>query len=231
MCGFGIGTPNGSLWTIPVELSFYAAIPLIFLIKRNRIVWILIVISYIISIVSNYYLHDFQATRPMLSTYSFSLLPYLHYFIVGAVMYMKWDLIRRFIEGKFLWYFVPFMGLVLCSFFFPEFNVHTEMTIKTLQGVMMNILLALCTISAAFTCKKLVKVLKGNDLSYGIYLYHGLVINVIIEMTDNRFPWLYVVVYIISIVCAWLSWRFVEKPCLNLKNKILGNTRVCARDY
>lgn len=222
--GFGIGTPNGSLWTIPVELTFYAAIPLLFFLKRREVMWMLIAASYILSIVSNYFLHDFQATRPILSTYSFSLLPYLHYFIVGAVMYMLWDKIRCFIEGKFLWYFIPFMGLTLLSVFFPKFNVHTELTIKTLQGVMMNILLALCTISAAFTCKNLVKVLKGNDLSYGIYLYHGLVINVIIEMTDNRSSWLYVVVYILSIVCAWFSWKFVERPCLNLKNRILGNT-------
>ncbi len=222
LSGFGIGTPNGSLWTIPVELTFYATIPLLFLIKRRDVMWMFIVTFYIISIVSNYYLHDFHATRPILSTYSFSLIPYLHYFIVGAVMYMQWDRIRRFIEGKFLWYFVPFMVFVLCSFFFPDFNVHTEMTIKTVQGIMMNILLALCTISAAFTCKNLVKVLKGNDLSYGIYLYHGLVINVIIEMTDNRSPWIYVAVYIISVICAWFSWRYVEKPCLSLKNKILS---------
>lgn len=31
---FGVGTPNGSLWTIFIEFSFYLFIPLLFLIKK-----------------------------------------------------------------------------------------------------------------------------------------------------------------------------------------------------
>lgn len=213
---FGIGTPNGSLWTIPVELTFYLALPLLFNIKKKRILFFSITSLYTLSLVSNFFFHDFQATHAILSVFSFSLLPYLHYFLSGAVMYIMWERIRKYIEGKFFFYFVPFVGLIVCYEFSPSFYVHPEMTIRTLPGVLMNILLALCTISAAFSFKRAARILHGNDLSYGIYLYHGLVINVLIECCDNRSWLMYPAVYIIAIVCGC-----VEKPCLALKKKFI----------
>ena len=218
---FGIGTPNGSLWTIPVELTFYLALPFLFKIKKKNRLFLTITLMYVLSLVSNYLFHDFQATHAVQSVFSFSLLPYLHYFLAGAVMYMMWDRIRIFIEDKFFCYFVPFVGLIVCYEFCPSFNVHPEMTIRTISGVLMNILLALCTISAAFSFRRAARILHGNDLSYGIYLYHGLVINVLIECCDDRSWIMYPAVYIISIVCAWFSWRYVEKPCLALKQKFI----------
>ena len=52
---FGVGTPNGSLWTIFIEFSFYLFIPCLFIIKNlnNRI--FVVILFIIISIWYNYW--------------------------------------------------------------------------------------------------------------------------------------------------------------------------------
>lgn len=59
--------------------------------------------------------------------------------------------------------------------------------------------------------------LKGNDVSYSTYVYHMLVINVMLEL-ECADSWFYLLIMIaIVLLCALFSWRFIEKPALNLK--------------
>ena len=53
--------------------------------------------------------------------------------------------------------------------------------LNTIQ-IISNILLSILTISLAYTLPKLGKILKGNDISYGMYIYHMLVINSLIAL-------------------------------------------------
>lgn len=212
--GFGIGDPNGSLWTIPVELSFYLFIAVIlFFIKNLRLLNVVIGMLWIFSVVANHFHYV-----PNHREYDSVLPPQLFWFLMGTIMYLNWDRLRKYIENKFVILFSIYMILILSNFFFPSIDTHPEMGIKTIRGVLMDILLSVTTISAAFSFRGAARILKGKDLSYGIYLYHGLIINVWIEMSDIRSYWLYIVVYCITILCAWFSWHLVEKPCLELKN-------------
>ena len=147
-----------------------------------------------------------------------SLIPHLFWFLFGAIMYVNWNLIKKFIEGRFLYYFIPYLCLLIFNDSFPKVGIHPEMHIRSVIGFFMNIMLSVMTISAAFSFKSASKILKGHDLSYGIYLYHGLVINIWMEFSDYRSMWLYLLIYIITMGCAWLSWRYIEKPSLSLKN-------------
>jgi peptidoglycan/LPS O-acetylase OafA/YrhL len=64
-------------------------------------------------------------------------------------------------------------------------------------------------------------VLRGNDVSYGLYIYHFPIVNVIIE--TNRaggIGWV-AVALVASVGCAVASWIFVERPFLRRKKAAL----------
>lgn len=64
------------------------------------------------------------------------------------------------------------------------------------------------------------------DVSYGIYIYHIVVLYVFYELAIYSPVQNLILTLIVSIALAGLSWRFIEKPCLQLKGKT--KERSCA---
>lgn len=208
---FGYGVPNGSLWTIPVEISFYIFIPLVFCIFRKRsqiALWFL----FILSIMSNCLWHTHEPTTAFEAIFQFTLPPYLYNFLIGTFLYLYWNKVESFLKGKFLYYLIPFL---LCIF---VFGWHPKNTLFYPTTFFMIILLSLMTISAAFTYLGARKILHGYDISYGTYIYHGLIINIFIEIGWCTSPWHCVLSMILSLIAGWLSWVLVEKKALKLKD-------------
>jgi len=76
------------------------------------------------------------------------------------------------------------------------------------------------TISCAFTYPHLGNILKRNDISYGVYIYHMLVINSLVELGyKGKLDYL-IVAIIVTIFLGTLSWFLVEKKALSFKKKI-----------
>ena len=61
------------------------------------------------------------------------------------------------------------------------------------------------------------KLLKGNDISYGVYIYHGLVLSVISQYKLFGDANYVIVISGITLVLATLSWLFIERPVLRMK--------------
>jgi peptidoglycan/LPS O-acetylase OafA/YrhL len=61
------------------------------------------------------------------------------------------------------------------------------------------------------------RLLRRNDISYGVYIYHMPVVNLLVTLglvgRAIGFP----IVMCVVLVCAGLSWRLVEKPALRWK--------------
>jgi peptidoglycan/LPS O-acetylase OafA/YrhL len=67
--------------------------------------------------------------------------------------------------------------------------------------------------------------LGGNDISYGLYLYHGPFMNVAVAMQLSLAPVVVaVLVMLATLAVASLSWRLVERPALGLKVRLPINS-------
>ncbi|WP_316817963.1 acyltransferase [Pedobacter nyackensis] len=221
---WGVGTPNGSLWTIAVEVQFYCLVPLLyyFLAKANIKRTILICGIFVISIFCNYYFGILNHESLIHKLATVSIFPYLYCFMFGVVAYLKWEKIKTYFVGKFIIWLIIY--LIYINFAGNFLNIQlVSYFISSPFHIITNVLLSCLTLSAVFSYPKLSNsFIKENDLSYGIYIYHMLVINVFVQNRFIKEPYYVVFVFLIVMSLAMLSWKFVEQPILKLKKKSIS---------
>jgi peptidoglycan/LPS O-acetylase OafA/YrhL len=131
-------------------------------------------------------------------------------FLTGALL-QRWNAHRsRWIAGK---------GLAWVA---AHLVAHFAIPWPALQYVVDTLILAVATVSLAYTVPGLSeRFLRGNDISYGVYIYHGLILNILIERgLKGRMVYL-LLVMALAFAAGILSWRFVERPFLRRKRKAM----------
>jgi peptidoglycan/LPS O-acetylase OafA/YrhL len=223
---FGVGNPNGALWTIPVEISFYIFIPFIFwLFKRIRIsrnAWILIWMAMSVAYNIYYQPYKFQAERPdLVKLMGVTIGPYLFYFLLGSLAYTNWDKIRKWYEGKgLLWLAIYGIYCIVFCIWLQKFHTGYWTNFYHFISVF---LLSQTVLSVAYTKRGLSnRILKKNDLSFGLYIYHMPVINLLLALGYEGNNFSIAIVIIITTALAYVSWRFVERPALLLKKRTIN---------
>lgn len=212
--GFGVGVLNGSLWTISIELQFYLLTPIVFWMatKRKVFFWVLICGFLLLNAFRDFMPFDGLVAK----MYSVSFIPWFGMFLLGAWVSTNEDLIKKVAETKLL-YIVVLFGFVT----FVAYMVGLE-----IQGNSINLFSFLCVallvVKLAYTKPNLSKILlRNNDISYGVYIYHMLVINFLVYMGKVGQIRLVLLVIFTTYVLAALSWFLVEKPALSLKKKTI----------
>lgn len=234
--GFGIGVVNGALWTITVELQFYVFIPILYQLTRGTkfataILAGLFVVSFALYCVMDDKVNGpggFTGAPMLFKLLHVTLIPHLWMFLLGIFIHRKFVLLGKWVEGKFLYYFAGFvLFMALQSAFIEDRSVPFY-----LAYLPSRVLLAFATISGAFSFRPLSqRLLRGTDISYGIYIYHSVVINVMVQLGLMTSMLAVTSVFAISIILALLSWHLVEKPALACKsvspralwNRLTGN--------
>lgn len=211
--GFGIGVINGSLWTIPVELQFYIMLPLLAVVeKRVRWAWVgYALIAAVLMISAMPYLVDRDTiARKLLGA---SIIPYLFFFLVGVMIRKLYEKTPALLDEKSLiWSGVYGLWVAFEIIFGIEGRTGNQLNILSI------ILLGMLTVSLAFSKPQLASIiLKNNDISYGVYIYHVPVINVLL-FHQIKGVMGFILMLAISIIAAILSWRLIERPALGLKN-------------
>jgi peptidoglycan/LPS O-acetylase OafA/YrhL len=214
---FGVGTPNGALWTIPVEIQFYLLVPLLYKLCKNNGNWVLLAIAtlgYMLSLLI------FSVDIPLIAKKLFkvSVLNYLPHFIIGIFIYLYIEKIKNVLIGKGHWWLLSYICFYII--FNKYLGLYNDLYSPNLIGLVAILLLSIAVFSLAFTKKDTsYKLLGYNDYSYGIYVIHMVVANVMIELTllHNLTYLLYALLS--TVLLAVLSWEIIEKPSLGFKNK------------
>jgi peptidoglycan/LPS O-acetylase OafA/YrhL len=102
---------------------------------------------------------------------------------------------------------------------------HFLMPTSEVKWLLEMMLLGLTTVAVAYTgVGAATRMLRGNDLSYGVYIYHGLILNVFVELGLTGGIHHFVGFLAITCVVAGLSWVLVERPFILRKRQSLAPT-------
>jgi peptidoglycan/LPS O-acetylase OafA/YrhL len=220
--GFYKRFPSGVLWTINAELGFYLLVPLVFapILRRTGLVWIAVLAAFAGSFYVNGILTEWVRTAGHFTTtgmLSNSPFPYFWMFLLGAVPALLWNRVQRLFEGTFLFWIALYAALTVM-----DVQVFGNLVLDRIRLTPMTVIrmaaLTGAVLSFAYTLPAMVKVLRGVDLSYGIYLYHMLVIFTLGYAGIRGHWWLWPVVIAASAGLAMASWFLVERPALALKS-------------
>lgn len=210
---FGMGSYNGSLWTIPLELQFYVTIPFLYVLfirnQRNTLALILVFATFLCATIAiNEFFPDIGGSKERFAVklLRYTFVPKYFLFLFGVLLQRlkanDWDAIR----GKGVYW------LAACALYSVIVPQHW------LSDIVRQILVGATMISLAYTQPNLSnRLLGGTDISYGVYLYHGLVINILFEMGQKHGLGPMLIVLITAPILGLASWTIVEKRAIRRK--------------
>lgn len=221
---FGTGVINGSLWTISVELQFYIMVPIIYYIfsflkqkNTNRNLLILIFI-FMIFHVGKYSFGSSEYDEDLLfKLFGVSFIPWIWMFLVGVFFQKNFTALHNILSGKAP-YILPIYLMV--SYFS---TVHLGLRMGNGINPALYIMLDVLVFSSAYSFPMLSQsLLKRNDISYGVYIYHIPVVNMLIYYGYTAKMSYVVVAITVTILLAGLSWFVFERNSIKLKKHPLN---------
>ncbi len=224
--GFGVGAVNGSLWTISVEIQFYVLTAVIYgairKLSDGRKTAVIGILAVLLSSL-NFFRPEIEAlievtTGSEVATklYATACTPWLYMFLLGAWAQRcsSWLVplcirhARAIVAAYLIAIFVAFngFGLILGN----DIPVY----LVPLMGA--------AVLSVAYVRPHAAhKVLRGNDFSYGLYIYHFPIINVLLQNGRSGGVQWVAVALALAMGCAAASWFMVERPFLRRKTAAL----------
>jgi peptidoglycan/LPS O-acetylase OafA/YrhL len=232
MRGFGTGVLNGSLWTITVELQFYVLVPLLYWLlgkvgdtrKKTNLSLLSLTLLFLCAHLLAGPLRQGQGEHLLVKLYKVSFVPWFYMFLVGVLYQRNFHRVLPALRNRF--------HLVL-----PVFLATSYVTTRVLSwrgGNNLNpvnfVLLTLVIFSFAYSFQSLaVKILRRNDISYGVYIYHIPVVNLFIYFGYVSKPHYVVLALAVVVLLAIASWVLIERPAISLKRHPLMSLG-CSRE-
>ena len=220
--GYGSGVMNGSLWTIPVELQFYALVPIIYgifrLKQRRSGTGILLALTLPFWICGAWFgvvRHGLE-DQLWFKLFGVTFVPYVYLFLIGVLVQRNWDRLSFLFAGRWPWWLGGYL-IVAAGLHAAGLTVGTNwphpLGIPVLVGLVFSL---------AYSAPGLAdRVLRRHDVSYGVYIYHMPVINAFLALGATGGLALVTPVVAVTLLLALTSWFVVERPMLRRKRQTL----------
>ena len=198
---FGTGSVNGALWTIFTEVQLYVILGITYnwtkKLKQKGWCFLLVLVA-IANLVCNYVSQVMGGGVAKIIERLF--LPYTIWFMIGVFCYQKREKVIPLLK-KYVWIilliFAINQGFSICSFGYYE-------------DIVTGITLSFATIGLAYT---LPSVRMKYDISYGIFLYHWIIINIMVHLDIfSKMSWAVCGVFFII---ATFVLSYASKVCVN----------------
>ena len=216
--GFATGSVNGALWTIFTEIQLYIAIALSFKVVKKLSVkgWIVLLILLLLLNVGADGIVSYSPNSTVNKMIERLFLPYALWFYIGVFCKLKQDLI------------VPL--LKKCIVFILGFYLVARYSSLDIPGYYCNVIIGvLCPLAVIGLAYSLPPRRFKTDITYGLFLYHWIFINLFInyKLFSNMPIILVTIVYtLLSIGIAWLSSIIVGKWSRQLSMKLIEKRKV-----
>lgn len=206
---FATGSVNGALWTIFTELQLYIVLGIVYrwIKKFNIKKWILLLGFLVIcNLLADFVDGSLGGVVGKIIERFF--LTYALWFFIGVFCYVQKDRLVPLLKN---WIILLLLLGVICKCLpiaIPGYYTN----------IATGILLPLIVIGGGYS---LPSIRISCDITYEIFLYHWIVLNVIIHLDlIDKLSWSVslVVFCVVSFILAWLSWRFVGKGRKRTKN-------------
>ena len=214
--GFGVGVVNGSLWTIPVEVSFYVVVPLIVLFAaRKGWLWATGTVLALAAIaVLLYGAAGATASESVAwKVFGVTFAPYLWWFGIGIAWSFLWPRVKQ--SGWIA------TGAIVLYFALAKLPLDTGAAF--VANAAAAIPLSYAAIWFGYKGPKILGRLTARigDLSFSVYIWHMIVVNFLVSWGARDWAidgtLLVLGVMLMTSIIALASWHLVEKPALNRK--------------
>lgn len=196
--GYGCGTPNGALWTIGIQVQFYILAWFAYRLLHNQKLWRWVVAMVVAVLISAM----IPVSAMLLPTIAYklllqTLLPYGWLFLLGCLLAQYSD--RVIPRLKRFWPLLLLAAAVVKLF---------GLDITAGYGFLHSTFLTVGVIGLAyFVPKANIRI----DISYGVYIYHMIVINAMIALGFTG-SWMYMVIaMLITCVLATISALILDR--------------------
>jgi len=224
---------NGSLWTVPFELSCYVMVSGLILLRVMQVRWLVpaFLVVYLVAsvLVQTLDIPDAIHWHGVGKIISVAFIEHesqpVTAFLFGIVLYQN----RHHILYS-RWLFGTCLALVFgIVFAFPSMTAGGGVV---LRFILMPALVYI-TVFLGLTPLRLPRFFRTGDYSYGIYLYHQPFLQVVMSLfpamalvpvTGVAFTFLAGLPFFFG--AAWLSWHLVERPLLKLRKNLSLTVRI-----
>jgi peptidoglycan/LPS O-acetylase OafA/YrhL len=142
-------------------------------------------------------------------------------FLIGVLLQRHYGQLAHLVEGKAMAWLAVYLGVCTAARLVLGTATNGNPLFdgaSALAAAGAAVLMALFVVSFAYSHRGMSeRLLRGNDISYGVYVYHMLVVNAFVELGWTGHRAALGAAAGLTMLLALASWRFVERPSLRLK--------------